>query len=68
MSREPHNKLVRFGVWFTTSIQPFPTRTDVYAAYAFPLSTNGWGTFTVVIDVEGRNGSLTRLLYPLRFS
>ena len=35
---------------------------------AFPLSSNGWGTFTVAIDLEGKDGSVERMLYPLRFS
>jgi YEATS family len=35
---------------------------------AFPLSSNGWGTFTVGIDLIGKDGSVRRLSYPLRFS
>jgi YEATS family len=37
-------------------------------AQAFAFSSNGWGTFTVGIDLIGKDGSVTRLSYPLRFS
>ena len=37
-------------------------------AHAFPLSSNGWGTFTVGIDIVGKDGSVRRLAHPLRFS
>jgi transcription initiation factor IIF auxiliary subunit len=35
---------------------------------AFQLSSNGWGTFTVAVDLEETNGSINRILYPLTFS
>jgi pYEATS domain-containing protein involved in immunity len=37
-------------------------------AHAFPLSSNGWGTFTVGIDIIGKDGSVRRLSHPLKFS
>ncbi len=34
---------------------------------AFPLSSNGWGTFTVAVKVLFKNGEVKTLSYPLKF-
>ncbi len=49
---------------------PNPVRTVCnrgFGAAAFPLSTNGWGTFTVGIRIFLKNGRTINLSHPLRF-
>jgi hypothetical protein len=37
-------------------------------ARAFPLTSVGWGTFTVNIDLEEKDGSVRKISHPLQFS
>jgi transcription initiation factor IIF auxiliary subunit len=36
--------------------------------HAFPLSSNGWGEFTIAVRVFFRDGTQQRLSYPLKLS
>lgn len=38
-----------------------------YGPYAFPLSTSGWGTFTVKIKVYYKDGTYQRVTHALKF-